>query len=109
LRNQNTYHLYRKLWEIADWVFPPECAGCGKPGFRFCAECLGKVKKLDESICPKCGTPGKGKEQCDVCRKSPPPYKAMRAYAIFEDPLRQAIHRLKYKQDLALSIDLPNH
>jgi ComF family protein len=30
----------------------------------------------------------------------------LRSYAVFQDPLRKAIHHLKYKQDLALAVTL---
>lgn len=37
-----------------------------------------------------------------TCRKHPPGYTAMRSWAAFSGPLRQAVHRLKYRGDIAL-------
>ena len=106
MRERIAYQLYRFLWVVADWVFPPECAGCGKPGFRFCPECWKQIELLDHSICPKCGAPSDSDRICNSCVKSQPPYEMLRSYALFQDPLRKAIHHLKYKQDLALAVTL---
>ena len=39
---------------LIDFLFPKECFGCGSSGLYLCSECLGKIKKLDELICPVC-------------------------------------------------------
>jgi ComF family protein len=39
---------------------------------------------------------------CNRCRKSPPAFQALSAWAVFGGPLRSAIHRLKYERDVAL-------
>jgi competence protein ComFC len=43
---------------------------------------------------------------CLRCQKEPPAYQAMRSWAEFDGPLRNAIHQLKYKRDLALGDEL---
>jgi ComF family protein len=37
-----------------------------------------------------------------VCKEIQPAFTALRSWAFFSNPLRQAIHRLKYRRDLAL-------
>lgn len=39
---------------------------------------------------------------CMTCRKYPPSYTALRSWAVFSGSLRQAVHRLKYRGDIAL-------
>ena len=39
---------------------------------------------------------------CDHCRANPPPFCALRAWAAFESPVRQALHKLKYRRDMGL-------
>jgi ComF family protein len=39
---------------------------------------------------------------CSVCHENPPPYVALRSWAIFNGPLRKALHRLKYARDISL-------
>lgn len=103
MKDRFPYNLYRALWVVADWVFPPECAGCGKPGFRFCQECQSQIELLDRQICPICGAPLDTKKVCRVCARSRPSFEMLRSYALYRDPLRKAIHHLKYKQDMALA------
>ena len=39
---------------------------------------------------------------CPACRNNTPPYVALRSWAIFNGPLRKAMHRLKYSRDIAM-------
>jgi ComF family protein len=39
---------------------------------------------------------------CSTCQVEPPHFIAARAWAVFEGPVRQALHRLKYRRDLSL-------
>jgi len=39
---------------------------------------------------------------CIFCQQTPPPYAALRSWAIYNGPLRNAMHRLKYSRDIAL-------
>jgi competence protein ComFC len=39
---------------------------------------------------------------CSKCQESHPPYQAQRSWAIYQGPVRNAIHRLKYNGDMAL-------
>ncbi len=41
-------------------------------------------------------------ELCPECRKSPPRYLSLRSWSAFEGPVRQALHRLKYRRDIGL-------
>lgn len=39
---------------------------------------------------------------CAECEQSRPCYRALRSWSIYEGPVRQALHRLKYRRDLGL-------
>lgn len=96
------YQTYSKLWGILDWLYPPHCGGCGKVGSRWCQICQSQVIQVKSQICPRCGRLGHHSGLCSRCQTHPPSFKAMRSWAIFDGPLRQALHRLKYGRDMAL-------
>lgn len=97
-----SYPLYRLAWSGLDWLFPPRCGGCGKAGSRWCDECQKKVPLLAGRLCEKCGLPLAQAGLCERCRADLPPYRALRAWAVFDFPVRQALHKLKYRRDMAL-------
>jgi ComF family protein len=43
---------------------------------------------------------------CKHCKSNPPHFEVVRSWAVFSGPLRQAIHKLKYKRDVSLGIVL---
>lgn len=97
-----SYPLYRLAWSGLDWLFPPHCGGCGKVGSRWCEECQRKVPVLAGILCEKCGTPNAREGFCDRCTTEPPSFCALRAWAVFDFPVRQALHKLKYRRDMGL-------
>lgn len=98
-----SYRLYRFFWRLVDWIYPPRCAGCGCLGNRWCRDCQSKIREIYPPYCQKCGIPTKGGKICLNCNSSEPKYDAIRAYAFYEEPLRSALHRLKYHRDIALA------
>ncbi len=96
------YSLYRLSWSALDWIFPPVCGGCGSLGSRWCATCQKNVPVIDGNVCDSCGTPQNVVGLCDRCRKERPPYHALRSWLVFDDPIRSALHRLKYRRDMGL-------
>jgi ComF family protein len=97
-----SYLLYRFGWSALDLLFPPACGGCGKLGSRWCAECQKKVKILSGTLCDVCGLPQDVAGVCETCREAIPHFRALRAWAVFEGPLRQALLKLKYKRDMSM-------
>jgi competence protein ComFC len=96
------YRLYRSLWRGLDWLYPPACAGCGEAGERWCERCQVGAKRMQGEVCPVCGAMNSGPGVCAQCRTTKPHFKQLRSWAVYEGPLRKALQRLKYKQDLAL-------
>jgi competence protein ComFC len=97
------------LWATVDLVFPPQCAGCGRPGQRFCADCRLKLTLLQPPFCQRCGYPVRQAGLCELCDFGVNRLSALagvRSAAFFEGPLQTAIHQLKYRGDLILADDL---
>jgi ComF family protein len=46
---------------------------------------------------------------CPACRKGRPNYDELRSWATFDGPVKNALHRLKYKRDIALGEALSGH
>jgi ComF family protein len=105
-RSQITQNqIYRLFWKTVDFIYPPECASCGKPGALLCKDCKEKIQPLFDPICPICGYPVATPGVCQNCRDNPPPYTALRSWAEFEGSLRKALHKLKYESDLGLGLE----
>ncbi len=97
-----TLRLYHSLWAGLDWLYPPVCAGCGAAGDRWCADCRNNARLCAPPLCPLCGQSQTHDSLCYNCRKHRPHYTGLRSWAFFEGPLREAIHKLKYKRDITL-------
>ena len=102
------YHLYKGLWVGLDWLFPPVCGGCGNPGTRWCQDCQQKVQGINKPYCDICGLPQTNSGLCDRCQQKQPSYKLLRSWAVFDSPVRSALHRLKYRRDIGLGEALSN-
>jgi len=97
------YTIYRWLWTGFDWLYPPECGGCGQVGLRWCAECQAATQNISSPFCRTCGATGVNRDElCNRCLAYPPNFSALRSWTLFAGPVRNAIHRLKYQRDIAL-------
>ncbi|GAB4499804.1 MAG: ComF family protein [Anaerolineales bacterium] len=106
------YALYQGLWGGLDWLYPPICGGCSTRGNRWCPDCQKNVQRLDHlTICPTCGQPDArdAHTPCKRCQQHPPKFIAARSWGAFAGPLQHALHRLKYRRDLALGEILARH
>ena len=98
-----SYRFYRLTWNGLDLLFPPVCGGCGTPGSRWCAECKKRVPQIRKPFCEKCGIPTKGDERCEKCKANPPAYRMMRSWAVFDSPVQNALHTIKYRRNIGLA------
>ncbi|HJZ48927.1 MAG TPA: ComF family protein, partial [Roseiflexaceae bacterium] len=62
-------------------LFPDRCAGCARLGTLFCAECR-------SALSPYPGT----------LRRMPPGLSGVHIAYVFQSPLREAVHQLKYRR-----------
>lgn len=95
--------IYQMAWCGLDWLYPPLCGGCQEPGSRWCETCQTLTERIPETICQICGVVLPNNGICPHCDQLRPPYKALRAWAKYNDRIRNAIHRLKYAGDIALA------
>ena len=87
-----------------DYVYPPVCAGCERPNYRFCPDCLSRVILLKASICPFCGKNIQSSQlTCVDCSGEALYFTKTASWAEYTEPLRSAIHALKYKNDIGLA------
>lgn len=100
------YLLYRWGWAALDLLFPPSCASCMSPGTRWCQTCRDQTTQIIPPYCQYCGQPTKGKGACRSCSQARPGLTAIRSWAVFDGPIRDVLHRVKYSKDLALADSL---
>lgn len=96
------YTFYRSAWSALDLLFPPVCGGCEKTGSRWCEDCQSKVKILDGIVCDVCGLPQEQVGTCKTCLADRPHFRMLRAWTVFENPIQQALHKLKYRKDMSM-------
>lgn len=102
MKGSHLFRLYQQAWTALDWLYPPTCGGCSQPGERWCPACRGAVRLLQPPLCPHCGQTLAENQVCLGCPPGGYHFVALRAWAEYSGPLRGAIHRLKYKGDMAL-------
>jgi len=100
------FRLYRSVWASLDLLFPPTCGGCEQQGARWCVKCQTQTILLKPPWCDLCGDSLLQPGVCGHCQAFPPHFSAARSWASFTGPIRQAIHRLKYKRDVSLGVVL---
>ena len=54
-----------------------------------------------EPFCQKCGMPIQGGDTCETCRLEPPAYQLMRSWAVFDSPIQDGLHTMKYRRNKA--------
>jgi ComF family protein len=60
------------------------------------------------AFCSRCGLPQTGSGLCERCKQKSPGFKLLRSWAVFENPLQGALHRLKYRRDIGMGEALAN-
>ncbi len=92
--------LSRYGWQFYHWLgtllFPPSCVRCGLVGTWLCEACAATIPPLPPPLCPRCGRPWEGESLCPACRHHPPVVASLRSATLFVEPVRSAIHALKY-------------
>lgn len=80
---------------LLDILFPKRCVGCGESGNYFCQKCIQDIKQSD-LVCPFCERLSLGGVVHPICKRR---YglDGLWYLGIYEDPLRKAIQKLKYK------------
>jgi competence protein ComFC len=82
-----------------DFLLPSMCAGCERVGWPFCPHCAQEVAPMPGTICARCGrVSAQAGARCAYCRGGAMAgLEMVRAAALFQAPLREAIHAFKYE------------
>jgi ComF family protein len=91
---------------LLNLIYPPRCPGCGRMGTAFCDQCRAQVKRILPPVCRRCGCALPKDGLCAHCRALSSSLDGILAVAVFKDPLRQAIHALKYENNTTLATPL---
>ena len=96
------------LETLIDAFFPPRCAGCTQwCREAICPLCQPKLRPIGAPLCDHCGAPfdpvAYAAPVCAACRAKPPHFVAARSAFHFDGPIRESIHRLKYREKKALA------
>ena len=95
--------LVSRAWgAVLDFVFPPQCAACGRDGAHLCTVCAGSFRVAGGIRCSTCWSPGPA-DPCTHCEQWPPALRSLRAAYIFEGQLRSAVLALKYRSIRAVA------
>ena len=92
----NGYGLMNVGNNFLDFLFPIHCVGCGGNGAVLCPRCQGKLNRLEPPYCRICASDTDGPSLCEDCALDPLPIDGIRAPHLMDDPIRGAIHKLKY-------------
>ena len=65
-------------------------------------DCQRRVLPIHVPFCEKCGIPTNGADTCDKCKSKPPAYQMMRSWAVFDSPVQNALHTLKYRRNVGI-------
>jgi ComF family protein len=96
--------VYRGYVQSLDWLFPPQCAGCNKPGSHWCEESQADLRRITNPHCSSCGLPQKHAKLCESCESRDPAYTWARSFAYYQTHLRKALLAAKSRRDQALGI-----
>ena len=70
-------------------------------GWRWCPDCQARVPCIHQPFCEKCGIPISETGLCDKCQQTPPAYRRMRSWAVFDSPIQNGLHTMKYRGNVA--------
>jgi ComF family protein len=96
---------------LFDLLLPPRCHSCcgpldGSGPIHLCGTCHDALTPILSPLCSCCGTPfataGGNNHPCGDCQRKPPPFTAARAAYVYDGPLRDMIHRFKYRHQVRL-------
>ena len=71
-------------------------------GSRWCPECQARVPRINKPFCETCGIPTKEDDTCEKCKLNPPAYQMMRSWAVFDSPIQNGLHTIKYGRNIGL-------
>ena len=99
-------HTQKKLQQLLDLIFPPQCGGCRRSGSVLCTSCTTQFIPIHPPYCPHCNSPYAPDRNCQRCSYHKPCLTGLRAPYAFKEPLRNCIHSLKFRGNTRLASPL---
>jgi len=96
----------RLVKALLDLLLPSFCLACEKPlgpapELLFCPDCLAGIHCITSPLCPCCGRvylkAAGGDHHCGPCLAKPRHFSRARAVFLYEEPVKEVIHRFKYQ------------
>jgi ComF family protein len=82
---------------LIELLLPPRCGACRSPGSWFCERCRGRIRRLEEPLCRRCGAEVESaRKQCG-CQRRLRALARLRSAVAYEGPIELAIQRFKYR------------
>jgi ComF family protein len=104
-------YLKSELSGLLDLLLPPTCAICRAEAptpfpVGICPNCLTQLPSLPAARCSRCALPYPteegGPHLCEACLRRPPDFSGVVAVGVYQNLLRESIHRFKYEQGIHL-------
>ncbi len=97
--------LQKSSQTLLDFFLPPHCLNCKTLGNWLCQACIEKITLFPLTVCDHCGEPKSTQTVCSRCLHHPlQSLDGVRAASYFENnPIRVAIHSLKYQNHRAVA------
>jgi ComF family protein len=104
--------LRRALAASINLLLPPACLLCGQSlptdhsKQSFCRDCLTSITTLSPAHCLCCAQPFPDSTSihlCGNCLKRPPAFSIVHAAGLYQGCIKDAVHRLKYRNQVTLA------
>ena len=92
-----TGSLCELLAGFIDLVLPPRCGGCRRVGAWLCEGCRGRIRRLQEPLCRRCGAEVESARPDCGCRRRLRSLARLRSAVAYDGPIELAIQRFKYQ------------
>jgi ComF family protein len=77
---------------LLDLVVPMRCTVCGEPGDALCDPCRGRLIRIEETVCERCGAPTAWPvERCRECSGRRIAFATARAAVTYDDAARNLV------------------
>lgn len=91
------------LRSLIDNLMPATCVACQRPASFLCHNCIETIKWVEAPVCERCGSAEIYLSHCQSCHTAISPFQAA---TYFTDPIRPAVHAIKYTKTPAVGKQL---
>lgn len=81
---------------LVDLLLPPRCGACRTVGSWLCEGCRGRIRRLEEPTCRRCGIELEFAQRQCGCRTRLRALSRLRSATVYEGPIELAVQRFKY-------------